>query len=44
MKLMANLESEPDRLTADAKKQAKDGPGKKLRGQQKDSRLVEVGD
>ncbi len=44
MKLMANLESKPDRLTADAKKKAKDGPGKKLRGQQKTSRLVEIGD
>jgi hypothetical protein len=41
---MANLESKPDRLTADAKKKAKDGPGKKLRGQQKTSRLVEIGD
>jgi hypothetical protein len=44
MKLMANLESKPDRLTADAKKQAKDGPGKKLPGEQKTSRLIEVGD
>ena len=44
MKLMANLESKPDRLTANAKKKAKEGPGKKLRGQQKVSRLVEVGD
>ena len=44
MKLMANLESKPDRLTADDKKKAKDAPGKKLRGQQKTSRLVEIGD
>jgi len=44
MKLMANLESKPDRLTADTKKKAKEGPGKKLRGQQKTSRLVEIGD
>jgi hypothetical protein len=44
MKLMANLESKPDRLTADTKKKAKEGPGKKLRGQQKASRLVEIGD
>jgi hypothetical protein len=44
MKLIANLESKPDRLAADAKKKAKDGPGKKLRGQQKTSRLVEIGD
>jgi hypothetical protein len=44
MKLMANLESKPDRLTADEKKQAKKGPGKKLPGLPKNSRLVEVGD
>jgi hypothetical protein len=44
MKLMANLESKPDRLTADEKKQAKKGPGKKLHGLPKNSRLVEVGD
>jgi hypothetical protein len=44
MKLMANLENKPDRLKADAKKQAKKGPGKKLPGLQKNSRLVEVGD
>jgi hypothetical protein len=44
MKLMANLESNPDRLAADAKKKTKDGPGKKLPGQQKNSRLVETGD
>jgi hypothetical protein len=44
MKLMASLESKPDRLAADEKKKAKDGPGKKLPGQQKTSRLVEVGD
>jgi hypothetical protein len=48
MKLMADLESKPDRLKAgakkEAKKKAKDGPGKKLRGQPKDSKLVEIGD
>jgi hypothetical protein len=44
MKLMANLESKPDHLIADEKKNAKKAPGKKLRGQIKDSRLVEVGD
>jgi len=45
MKLMANLESKPDRLIADAKKKEKKGPGRRnQRGQQKDSRLVEVGD
>jgi hypothetical protein len=43
-KLMANLESKPDRLVADAKKKSKKGPGKKLRGQQKTSRLIEIGD
>jgi hypothetical protein len=44
MKLMANLESKPDRLVADEKKNAKNGTGKKLRGHQKDNRLVEIGD
>lgn len=45
MKLMANLESKPDRLIAGAKKKEKKGHGKKnQRGQQKESRLVEVGD
>jgi hypothetical protein len=44
MKLMADLESKPDRLTAGAKKKEKSGPGKKLRGEPKTSRLVEVGD
>ena len=44
-KLMANLESKPDRLVAGAKKKkSKKGPGKKLRGQQKTSRLIEIGD
>ena len=42
--LMANLESKSDRLVAGAKKKSKDGPGKKLRGQQKASKLIEVGD
>src|SRR5579862_5727549 len=45
MKLMANLESKPDRLIADEKKSAKKRPGKKnQRGQEMNSRLVEVGD
>ncbi len=44
MKLMANLESKPDRLKADGKKSEKEGTGKKLRGLQKDSKLVEIGD
>ena len=44
-KLMANLESKPDRLIADAKKNSKKkSSGKKRRGQQKTSRLIEVGD
>jgi hypothetical protein len=43
-KLMANLESKPDRLIAGAKKKSKEGAGKKLRGQQKASKLIEIGD
>jgi hypothetical protein len=43
-KLMANLESKPDRLIAGAKKKSNKGPGKKLRGQQKASKLIEIGD
>jgi hypothetical protein len=43
-KLLANLESKPDRLIAGAKKKSKKEPGKKLRGQQKTSRLIEIGD
>jgi hypothetical protein len=42
--LMAQLEESPDRLVADAKKDSKKAPGKKLRGLQKDSKLIEVGD
>jgi hypothetical protein len=42
--LMAQLEGSPDRLVADAKKGATKAPGKKIRGQQKVSRLIEVGD
>jgi hypothetical protein len=45
MKLMANLESKPDRLTADEKNSDKRRPGKKnQRGQEINSRLVEIGD
>ena len=44
MKLMANLESKPDRLVADEKKSEKKGGSKKLHGLPKNSRLVEVGD
>jgi hypothetical protein len=43
-KLMEQLEHSPDRLVADAKKDSKKAPGKKLRGRQKASRLIEVGD
>lgn len=43
-KLMANLESKPDRLIARAKNRSKKAPAKKLRGQQKASKLIEVGD
>jgi hypothetical protein len=43
-KLMANLESKPDRLVASAKKKSKKGTGKKLHGLQKASRLIEIGD
>ena len=44
-KLMANLESKPDRLIADAQNTSKKkSSGKKRRGQQKTSRLIEVGD
>jgi hypothetical protein len=41
---MANLESKPDRFIADAKEKLKKGPGKKLRGQQKASKLIVIGD
>jgi hypothetical protein len=43
-KLMANLESKPDRLVAGAKKKSKKRTGKKLAGLQKESRLIEIGD
>jgi len=43
-KLMAQLEGSPDRLVADVKKKSTKEPGKKIRGQQKVSRLIEVGD
>ena len=42
-KLMANLESKPGRLIAGAKNKSKKGAAKKLRGQQKASKLIEVG-
>lgn len=43
-KLMANLESKPDRLIAGAKKKLKKGTAKEPRGQRKESKLVVVGD
>ena len=43
-KLMAQLEGSPDRLVADAKKKSGKAPGKKLRGLQKETRVIEVGD
>jgi hypothetical protein len=43
-KVMAAVERNPDRLIADASKQSKRGPSKKLRGLQRPSRLIEVGD
>jgi hypothetical protein len=43
-KLMVQLEGSPDRLVADVKKNQKKAPGKKLRGLQKTSKLLEVGD
>jgi hypothetical protein len=42
--LMAQLERSPDRLIADVKENSGKAPGKKLRGHQKASKLVEVGD
>ena len=44
-KLMAEpVERSPDRLVAEAKKKSTKEPGKKIRGQQKVSKLIEVGD
>ena len=43
-KLMSEVERSPDRLVADAKKKSKKGPGKKLPGLEKPSKLIEVGD
>ena len=44
-KLMASLESKPDRLIANAKKKSKKkSSGKERSGQQKASKLIEVGD
>ncbi|SHK68563.1 hypothetical protein [Bradyrhizobium lablabi] len=43
-KLIAEVERKPDRLIANAKKKSKKTGGKKLRGQQKETKLIEVGD
>lgn len=43
-KLLTNLESKPDRLIADTKKEIKKGPGNNLPGLQNASELIEVGD
>ena len=43
-KLMENLESKPGRLIAGAKNKSKNGAAKKLRGQQKASKLIVIGD
>ena len=43
-RFIADVERKPDWLTAVAKKTAKNKDGKKLRGYQKTSKLVEVGD
>jgi hypothetical protein len=42
--LMIAVERSPDRLIADAGKKSNKGPAKKLRGQQKTTKLIEVGD
>lgn len=43
-KLIAGVERKPDRLIAAARKKSKKGAGKKLRGEQKASKLIEIGD
>jgi hypothetical protein len=43
-KLMAAVERSPDRLIAGAKKKKSKKPGKELRGLQKSTKLIEVGD
>lgn len=42
--LLTAIERSPDRLIADSRKKSKKAPGKKLRGLQKTTRLIEVGD
>jgi hypothetical protein len=43
-KLMAAVEHSPDRLIAGAKKRKSKKPGKELRGVQKTTKLIEIGD
>jgi hypothetical protein len=43
-KLIAEVERKPDRLIATEKKKLKHTAGKKLRSQQKETKLIEVGD
>jgi hypothetical protein len=43
-KVMDAVERSPDRLVADAKERSKKGPGKKLPGHQKASKLAVIGD
>jgi hypothetical protein len=43
-RVMAAVERNPDRLIADAGKKSRKGSSKELRGLQKSSRLIEVGD
>ena len=43
-KLIAEVESSPDRLIADAKERSENGAGKKLPGNKKASKLIEIGD
>jgi hypothetical protein len=43
-KLIADVARKPDRLIATLRKKLKNAGGKKLRGQQKETKLIEVGD
>jgi hypothetical protein len=43
-KLIAEVESSPDRLISDAKGRPENGAGKKLPGNKKASKLIEIGD
>ena len=43
-KLVAELERKPDRLIVAARKKSKKESGKKLRGEQKETKRIEIGD